>query len=102
MASPAMRAEPTARPARRPPPSHGERGDGAASSSGSSGSSSSNPDDSGVIAGAVIGVILFLGTIICVSVAILVKQGKMRNPLERLKVKLGKRQVHVAEMTPAK
>ena len=65
-------------------------------------SSSSNPDDSGVIAGAVIGVILFLGTIICVSVAILVKQGKMRNPLERLKEKLGKRQVHVAEMTPAK
>ena len=73
-----------------------------ASSSGSSGSSSSNPNDSGVIAGAVIGVILFLGTIICVSVAILVKQGKMRNPLERLKEKLGKRQVHVAEMTPAK
>ena len=73
-----------------------------ASSSGSSGSSSSNPDDSGVIAGAVIGVILFLGTIICVSVAILVNQGKMRNPLERLKEKLGKRQVHVAEMTPAK
>lgn len=71
-------------------------------SSGSSGSSSSNPDDSGVIAGAVIGVILFLGTIICVSVAILVNQGKMRNPLERLKEKLGKRQVHVAEMTPAK
>ena len=47
------------------------------------------------------------GCMCCFIVCVLVKVGKMRNPLERLKEKLGKKKVYIAEanvkeMTPAK
>jgi len=57
--------------------------------------SSSSSADGGAIAGAVISVLLFIGTI--ATVVYLVKKEHMRNPLDRLKEKLGKRKVHVME-----
>jgi hypothetical protein len=51
--------------------------------------------DGGGVAGAVISVLLFIGTI--ATVVYLVKKEHMRNPLDRLKEKLGKRKVHVME-----
>jgi len=52
-------------------------------------------DDGGAVAGAVISVLLFLGTI--ATVVYLVKKEHMPNPLDRLKEKLGKKKVHVME-----
>ena len=51
--------------------------------------------DGGAAAAAVVVVLLVLAG--CVIVTILVKTGAMKNPLERLKEKSGKRSVHVAE-----
>jgi hypothetical protein len=52
-------------------------------------------DNGGAVAGAVISVLLFLGTI--ATVVYLVKKEHMPNPLDRLKEKLGKKKVHVME-----
>ena len=54
-----------------------------------SGSSSSSNDAGGATAGAVISVLLFLGTI--ATIVYLVKKERIANPLDRLKAKLGKR-----------
>jgi len=51
--------------------------------------SSSSSADAGAIAGAVISVLLFIGTI--ATVVYLVKKERMPNPLDRLKEKLGKK-----------
>ena len=51
--------------------------------------------DGGGVAGAVISVLLFIGTI--ATVVYLVKKEYMPNPLDRLKEKLGKKKVHVME-----
>jgi len=52
-------------------------------------------DDGGAVAGAVISVLLFIGTI--ATIVYLVKKEHMPNPLDGLKEKLGKKKVHVAE-----
>jgi len=52
-------------------------------------------DDGGAVAGAVISVLLFIGTI--TTIVYLVKKEHMPNPLDGLKEKLGKKKVHVAE-----
>ena len=56
------------------------------------GESSTN---AGAVAGAVISVLLFLGTI--ATIVYLVKKERIANPLDRLKEKLGKKKVHVME-----
>merc|ERR1740133_285276 len=57
--------------------------------------SSSSSADGGAIAGAVISVLLFIGTI--GTIVYLVKKERIANPLDRLKEKLGKRKVYVME-----
>jgi hypothetical protein len=52
-------------------------------------------DNGGAVAGAVISVLLFLGTI--ATIVYLVKKERIANPLDRLKEKLGKKKVHVME-----
>ena len=52
-------------------------------------------DNGGAVAGAVISVLLFLGTI--ATVVYLVKKEHMPNPLDGLKEKLGQKKVHVME-----
>ena len=49
----------------------------------------------GAVAGAVISVLLFIGTI--ATIVYLVQKEHMPNPLDGLKEKLGKKKVHVAE-----
>ena len=56
--------------------------------------SGSSPDNGGAIAGGLISAILFIGTI--ATVVYLVKKERIANPIDRLKEKLGKKQVHVA------
>jgi len=58
-------------------------------------SESSSSAGGGAIAGAVISVLLFIGTI--GTIVYLVKKERIANPLDRLKEKLGKRKVHVME-----
>ena len=63
-----------------------------ASTVAAAGESSTN---AGAVAGAVISVLLFLGTI--ATIVYLVKKERIANPLDRLKEKLGKKKVHVME-----
>ena len=58
-------------------------------------SESSSSAGGGAIAGAVISVLLFIGTI--GTIVYLVKKERIANPLDRLKEKLGKRKVYVME-----
>ena len=60
-------------------------------------SSSSGGGGGGVTAAVVIVVLLILAIAGCVIVKVLVKKGKMKDPLERLKEMSGKRSVQVAE-----
>ena len=56
--------------------------------------SSGSSSDAGAIAGAVISVVLFIGTV--ATVVYLVKKERMANPLDRLKEKLGMKKMPIA------